>query len=141
MSLPISVKTAKNKVNRITFAVTVIVNSLMLMSRKATRMKLNENVREMYVNGMGFRAIERVKKVHHTTVINWVRQVGNSLPSAPEYSEIPEVAELDELETFVGSKKTRFGARSAVNHGTAGILAWVIGESKCRDFHSIMEDC
>lgn len=24
---------------------------------------------EMYTNGMGFRAIERVKKVHHTTVI------------------------------------------------------------------------
>ncbi len=64
---------------------------------------------EMYVNGMGFRAIERVKKVHHTTVINWVKQVGNFLPSAPEYNEIPEVAELDELETFVGSKKTKFG--------------------------------
>lgn len=45
---------------------------------------------EMYVNGIGFRAIERVKKVHHTTVINGVKQVGNSLPDAPEYSEIPE---------------------------------------------------
>ncbi len=31
---------------------------------------------EMYVNGSGFRAIERVKKVHHTTVLNWVRQLG-----------------------------------------------------------------
>jgi transposase-like protein len=27
---------------------------------------------------MGFRAIERVKGVHHTTVIDWVKQVGNS---------------------------------------------------------------
>jgi hypothetical protein len=63
----------------------------------------------MYVNRMGFRAIQRVKRVHHTTVINWVKQFGNSLLSAPEYSEIPEVAELDELETFVGSKKTKFG--------------------------------
>ena len=25
---------------------------------------------KMYVNGMGFRAIERVKGVHHTTIIN-----------------------------------------------------------------------
>ena len=65
---------------------------------------------EMYLNGMGFRAIERVKKVHHTTVINWVKQVGNSLSDAPNHSEIPEVSELDELETFVGSKKTRFGS-------------------------------
>lgn len=31
---------------------------------------------EMYVNGSGFRAIERVKKVHHTTVIYWVKQIG-----------------------------------------------------------------
>ena len=64
---------------------------------------------EMYVNGSGFRAIERVKKVHHTTVINWVRQVASTLPDTPYRSEIPEVTEVDELETFVGSKKTNFG--------------------------------
>lgn len=66
------------------------------------RVNLITEVWIVVVNGIGFRAIERVKKVHHTTVINWVKQVGNSLPDAPEYSEIPEVAELDELETFVG---------------------------------------
>ena len=38
------------------------------------------SVREMYVNGCGFRAIERVKKVHHTTIINWVKEVGITLP-------------------------------------------------------------
>lgn len=59
----------------------------------------------MYVNGLGFRAIERVKKVHHTTVINWVKQVGKALPDTPYTSELPEVTEVDELETFVGSKK------------------------------------
>ncbi len=61
---------------------------------------------EMYTNGMGFRAIERVKKVHHTTVIYWVKQLGQTLPDTPELEEIPEVTELDELETFVGRKKT-----------------------------------
>ena len=60
---------------------------------------------EMYVNGSGFRAIERVKKVHHTTVINWVKEVGKNLPDTPEKTEIPEVTEVDELETFVGKKK------------------------------------
>ncbi len=65
---------------------------------------------KMYVNGMGFRGIERVMGVHHTTVINWVRQVGEQLPDvyAPEIN--PEVGELDELETFIGSKKTRSGS-------------------------------
>jgi transposase-like protein len=65
---------------------------------------------EMYVNGSGFRAIERVKKVHHTTIISWVKQIGRQLPENPKTTEIPEITEIDELETFVGSKKTKFGS-------------------------------
>jgi hypothetical protein len=73
----------------------------------------------MYVNGMGLRAIARVKGIHHTTMINWVKQVGELLPDAYNPETIPEVGELDgaghaeatsayaphELETFIGSKK------------------------------------
>ncbi len=65
---------------------------------------------KMYVNGMGFRAIERVKGVHHTTIIKWVKQVGELLPDAYNPTVIPQVCELDELETFVGLKKTKSGA-------------------------------
>ena len=64
---------------------------------------------KMYVNGSGFRAIERVKGVHHTTLILWVKQVGQLLPDAYEPETTPQVGELDELETFVGSKKTKSG--------------------------------
>lgn len=60
---------------------------------------------KMYTNGMGFRGIQRVKGVHHTTVIYWVKQVGENLPDAYEPDQISQVGELDELETFVGSKK------------------------------------
>ncbi len=67
----------------------------------------------MYVNGSGFRAIERVKKVHHTTVINWVREVGSALPDTPYRSEIPEVTEVDELETFIGKNKQNMGVNSS----------------------------
>ncbi len=77
----------------------------------------------MYVNGMGFRGIERVKGVHHTTLIHWVKLVGGHLPDAYDPQTIPEVGELDErwreelfspplsheLETFVGAKKTKSG--------------------------------
>lgn len=63
----------------------------------------------MYVNGMGFRAIERLTGVNHNTIINWVKKVAEPLPNAPECSEIPEVAQVDELETFVGKKKRSFG--------------------------------
>ena len=50
----------------------------------------------MYTNGLGFRAIERVKGVHHTTIIHWVKQLGQQLPDAPLVEEIPQVSELDE---------------------------------------------
>lgn len=63
----------------------------------------------MYVNGMGFRGIERVTGVHHTTVITWVKQVGKRLPDVYDPETTPQVGELDELETFVGSKKTKSG--------------------------------
>lgn len=63
----------------------------------------------MYVNGMGFRGIERVKSVHHTTVITWVKQIGELLPDAYDPDVPPAVGELDELETFVGAKKTKSG--------------------------------
>ena len=67
------------------------------------------NCLRMYVNGMGFRGIERVTNIHHTTVINWVKQTGELLPDAYDPEEIPQVGELDELQTFVGRKKTKSG--------------------------------
>jgi transposase-like protein len=85
----------------------------------------------MYVNGMVFRAIERVKGVHHTTIINWVKQVGKLLASACDPETIPEVGELDELQTFVGSKKTCIWVWTAVDHFRPGILGWVLGDRAC----------
>ena len=64
---------------------------------------------KLSVNGTGFRAIERVKGVHHTTVIYWLKQVGTLLPDTYEPETPLLVGELDELETFVGSKKTKSG--------------------------------
>ena len=66
----------------------------------------------MTFNGMGFRAIERVKGVHHTTVIYWLKQVGELLPDAYAPETVPPVGELDELETFVGSKKQNLAVDS-----------------------------
>jgi transposase-like protein len=68
--------------------------------------ELKQECLKMYLNGMGFRGIERVKGVHHTTIIYWVKQLGEKLSDVPKEEEIPEVGELDELETFIGSKKT-----------------------------------
>ncbi len=57
---------------------------------------------------MGFRAIERVTGVCHNSVINWVKQTDQTIPD--EDYEIPETAQVDELQTFVGSKKPKSGS-------------------------------
>jgi hypothetical protein len=41
--------------------------------------------------------------------ITWVKQVGTKLPDAYAPATIPEVGELGELETFIGSKETKSG--------------------------------
>ena len=64
---------------------------------------------KMYVNGMGLRAIARVTDIHHTTILHWVKQVSTILPDAYDPESTPQVGEMDELQTFVGSKKTRSG--------------------------------
>ncbi len=56
-----------------------------------------------YLNGNGVRAIERVPGVHHTTVITWVKETVELLPDTYDPDEIPEVGELDELQTFCGN--------------------------------------
>ena len=60
---------------------------------------------KMYVNGMGLRAIGRVTDIHHTTILQWVKQVGTILPDAYDPEAVPEVGELDELQTFVQKKE------------------------------------
>lgn len=60
----------------------------------------------MYTNGLGFRAIERVKGVPHTTVITRVKHVGANLPEAYAPDKTPDIGDRDELETFVRFKKS-----------------------------------
>lgn len=71
---------------------------------KAYSDQIKRECLKMYTNGMGFPGIERVKGVDHTTIIHWVKQIGQCLSATPEIEEIPEVSELDELETFVAKK-------------------------------------
>ncbi|WP_448272719.1 IS1 family transposase [Nostoc sp. DSM 114160] len=91
----------------------------------------------MYVNGTGFRAIERQTGVNHNTVIQWVKQAADPLPDAPPSIEIPEVTQVDELETFVGKKKNKKWIWTAVNKSYSGILAWVLGDRSAKTFEKL----
>jgi hypothetical protein len=47
----------------------------------------------------------RCTNVTHNSVINWVKEAAKQLPEHPPIETMPDVGELDELQTFVGSKK------------------------------------
>ena len=51
----------------------------------------------------------------------------------------PLVGELDELETFVGSKKNKIWLWTAVNHFSQGILGWVLGDHSAETFKPLWE--
>lgn len=94
---------------------------------------------KMYLNGMGLRAIERVREIHHTTVMHWIQEVATTLPDAPQLEALPEITELDELPTFVGSKQNKSWLWSAVNHWQPGTLAWVIPDRSPETFELLWQ--
>lgn len=89
---------------------------------------------KMYLNGMGLHGIERVTDIDHTTILHWIQEAGHEVADAPDLEEIPEIAEFDELQTFVGNKQQKIWIGTAVNHWRAGILAWVVGDRSAETF-------
>jgi transposase-like protein len=67
---------------------------------------LRKRAAEMYVDGGNLRRVARHLKVHHRTVALWVADHAETLPHAPMPDEVKD-AEMDELYTFIGDKKTK----------------------------------
>jgi transposase-like protein len=61
---------------------------------------------QLYVDGMNLRRIARHLGLHHRTVSLWVKAQADQLPDPPVPAEVKE-AEMDELFTFIGDKKTK----------------------------------
>jgi len=60
---------------------------------------------EMYVDGMNLRRIARHLGVNDQTIANWVRKYAEQLSKPPMPKEV-QIAELDEVFSFIESKKT-----------------------------------
>ena len=67
--------------------------------------ELRRQAVKLYVDGMNYRRIGRQLRVDHKSVMHWVKAYTDQLPAAPVPDRVRN-AELDELFTFVGEKKT-----------------------------------
>jgi transposase-like protein len=61
----------------------------------------------LYLEGTNFRRIGRILGVNHQSVINWVNSYHAALPDAEQPVASPETLEMDEMFTFIGSKKRK----------------------------------
>ncbi|WP_411727774.1 IS1 family transposase [Methyloglobulus sp.] len=59
---------------------------------------------ELYLEGLGFRSIGRVLGFSNVTILNWVRAFGEQLAAIKSDRPV-QVVELDEMHSYVGSKK------------------------------------
>lgn len=63
---------------------------------------------ELYLEGLGFRSIGRFLRVSHVSVYNWIKSFGEQLNDIK--NDVPvEVMELDEMHSYIGSKKNIAG--------------------------------
>jgi transposase-like protein len=66
---------------------------------------LRQKAIRLYVDGMNLRRIGRQLGINPQTIANWVKRYAEKLPAAPVPAKVQR-AEMDELFTFIGNKKT-----------------------------------
>ena len=68
--------------------------------------KVRKQAIRLYVDGMNLRRTARHLGVHHSTVSAWAKEHVNHMPTVPQPKKV-KTAEMDELFTFIGNKKTK----------------------------------
>ena len=64
---------------------------------------------QLYLEGLGFRSIGRILTVSNVSVLNWIKEFGKEIKDLQSDGKTVEYAELDEMHSFIGNKKTTVG--------------------------------
>ena len=76
-------------------------------------LQIKKKALQYYLEGMGFRRIERLLCVSHVSVMNWVKQASNQIRQEREkfYKERNiDILELDELCTYIKKNNINIGS-------------------------------
>jgi transposase-like protein len=63
---------------------------------------------KLYLEGLGFRSIGRILEFSHVAVYHWIRAFGAEIVSLGD-SGNASIVEIDEMHSYIGSKKTTVG--------------------------------
>lgn len=72
---------------------------------------------QLYLEGLGLRAISRVIGISHVTILNWIRKYGKQLEFIRIERDRDAIVEVDEIHSFVGSKKNEYGSGLLLKEG------------------------
>jgi transposase len=87
---------------------------------------------QLYLEGLGLRSIGRVLGVSNVSVLRWVRTYGEQVMALKKDHNPVEIMELDELHSYVKSKKTPVGYGLLlidIKKGSS-MLCWALEETK-----------
>jgi transposase len=70
---------------------------------------LKKDALHLYLEGLGFRSIGRFLNVSHVSVFNWIKAFGKEVGEIKNEESV-KIVELDEMHTYVQSKKTIVGS-------------------------------
>ena len=75
----------------------------------AKPMSIKKAALHLYLEGLGFRSIGRFLGVSNVSVLKWIRSFGKEIHELHSESEKIEMVEVDEMHSYIGSKKTTVG--------------------------------
>jgi|SRR5215510_14003724 len=70
---------------------------------------LKKQALHLYFEGLGFRSIGKFLGVSNVSVLNWIRSFGKEVEKLKAESKDIEMVEVDEMHSYIGSKKTIVG--------------------------------
>ena len=84
---------------------------------------------ELYLEGLGFRSIGRILNFSNVTILKWIRAFGQELQAIKRNQSV-RVMEIDEMHSYIGSKKTiaGYGLLLIEMKESSSTAYWVPGE-------------
>jgi len=86
---------------------------------------------QLYLQGMGYRQIERILGVSHVTVMKWVKQYFNSVPQRSREGMEYEIMNMDELSKYMQKRENLDGYGYVLTHLGCKMLVikWQVEEA------------
>ena len=95
-------------------------------------MEIKRRALQLYLEGLGFRAIGRLLGVSNVAVLKWIRAFGEDVEHARKPGPPPRMVMIDEMWHFIHTKKTSHGSgyRCVISTDASSAFIWADGEPK-----------